>query len=484
MQKYDVIIAGSGISGLMSALYLADKGYKCLIIEKQPFFGGKIRGFYNKGTYYPYGVSFIGSMNENEFLNNVFKKYGILDKVEFGSFPNNELYTLLINDEAISIPSDKEALFSMLNSSFPEEKDKIAQIKQELEKYDVDFGKFQENLFELFLDTENTVWEKIKDIENITLKKIFLSFSFLYGAFPIDTPMYVYTYILNSYLKGAKYIKGGGIKLVEGLVERLSELNVDMHKNEELIKVNLENKLVKTILTDKGEYETDKLIYTGEPYQIPDIIGRTEVKKRYAKKIDNLKPGITIFCSYFELKDDSLLDKENHCRHFFCMDGDYDIFLSKKNLDKSNYDEKLNFLSIFINNDNGRVQIYGLLGDNYHNYDKYKDKDKKADYNEFKKKLENLIKGRIEEIFPALKGNLIPTLSYTPLTIERFYGSKEGNLFGVYAEKEQKGLNTLLPMTPIKNLIYLGENTFLIGVQGCTASSLLILENVAPDAKL
>ena len=42
MQKYDTVIIGAGIAGMQSALDLAEKGHKILIVEKRPSIGGKM----------------------------------------------------------------------------------------------------------------------------------------------------------------------------------------------------------------------------------------------------------------------------------------------------------------------------------------------------------------------------------------------------------------------------------------------------------
>ena len=42
MEQYDVVIVGSGIAGMQSALDLAEKGHKVLIVEKRPSIGGKM----------------------------------------------------------------------------------------------------------------------------------------------------------------------------------------------------------------------------------------------------------------------------------------------------------------------------------------------------------------------------------------------------------------------------------------------------------
>ncbi|MGB5100786.1 MAG: FAD-dependent oxidoreductase, partial [Methanothrix sp.] len=45
MKKNDVIVIGSGISGLLSALVLSREGKKVLILEKEGYIGGVCRSY-------------------------------------------------------------------------------------------------------------------------------------------------------------------------------------------------------------------------------------------------------------------------------------------------------------------------------------------------------------------------------------------------------------------------------------------------------
>lgn len=42
MKEFDTVIVGGGVSGIRSALDLAEMGYKVGLIEKTPFIGGKV----------------------------------------------------------------------------------------------------------------------------------------------------------------------------------------------------------------------------------------------------------------------------------------------------------------------------------------------------------------------------------------------------------------------------------------------------------
>ena len=54
--KYDSIVAGGGIAGLTSAVYLAREGQKVLLIEKNNETGGLVNSFTRDGFHFDAGV--------------------------------------------------------------------------------------------------------------------------------------------------------------------------------------------------------------------------------------------------------------------------------------------------------------------------------------------------------------------------------------------------------------------------------------------
>ena len=54
--RYDAVIVGGGIAGLISAAFLKKNGYNILLCEKQDKIGGLVNSFYYDGFLYDAGV--------------------------------------------------------------------------------------------------------------------------------------------------------------------------------------------------------------------------------------------------------------------------------------------------------------------------------------------------------------------------------------------------------------------------------------------
>ena len=62
--KADVIIIGSGISGLTAAAILAAKDRKVVIIEKQPRIGGALKRFRRSNIPFDVGFHYTGCLGK------------------------------------------------------------------------------------------------------------------------------------------------------------------------------------------------------------------------------------------------------------------------------------------------------------------------------------------------------------------------------------------------------------------------------------
>src|SRR5262245_19746680 len=65
-QKFDVVIIGSGISGLSSAAFLLKKGKSVLVLEQYRKPGGYLHSFDRFGLLFDTGSHYVGSMDEGE----------------------------------------------------------------------------------------------------------------------------------------------------------------------------------------------------------------------------------------------------------------------------------------------------------------------------------------------------------------------------------------------------------------------------------
>ena len=68
MSKYDVVIIGSGLGGLLCANILSKEGKNVCVLEKQHQFGGNLQTFKRDGKIFDTGVHYVGGLDEGQNL--------------------------------------------------------------------------------------------------------------------------------------------------------------------------------------------------------------------------------------------------------------------------------------------------------------------------------------------------------------------------------------------------------------------------------
>src|SRR5450631_2740536 len=99
MAQYDVVIIGSGLGGLESAYILSKEGYKVLVLEKNRQLGGSLQIFVREKAIFDTGIHYIGGLDEGQNLNQCFKYFGIMDKLNLIKMDMNGFDRISFGDD-------------------------------------------------------------------------------------------------------------------------------------------------------------------------------------------------------------------------------------------------------------------------------------------------------------------------------------------------------------------------------------------------
>ena len=80
-EKFEVVIIGSGLGGLLCGYILSKNGYKVAILEKNPQIGGCLQTFKRKGVKFDTGMHYVGSLEEGQMLNKFWKYLNLFDHI-------------------------------------------------------------------------------------------------------------------------------------------------------------------------------------------------------------------------------------------------------------------------------------------------------------------------------------------------------------------------------------------------------------------
>ena len=88
-KEYDLLVIGSGIGGLVSALILAKEGRKVCVLEKNNQFGGNLQTFSRNKLIFDTGVHYIGGLSRGQNLHRFFSYLGIMDDLDIQQLADN-----------------------------------------------------------------------------------------------------------------------------------------------------------------------------------------------------------------------------------------------------------------------------------------------------------------------------------------------------------------------------------------------------------
>jgi|GEM_PF-6917490 len=480
--KYDVIVLGSGMAGMMTSM-LSQKLFnkKTLLIEKHFSLGGCTHTFKRRVKDYNYefcvGVHYLGDNDVKKGgLMPIIMSYLSGGKIKFSPLPY-EYDIAHIDGFIFKVPSSRKEYEKRLIDLFPSEKEailkyfndiylackKIMKIKTIYNIMRGPLAPFMnipyKNLEIYKLTLKDYLDKYFKDDK---LKKILQYCWGDYGSPPYVAPFYTHAIIVNHYFDGAYTINNGSAEIGLNFEKRYSDLGghyiVDSAVQEILLD---KNKAIGIKLESGEEFFADNIISAvGLKNTYLHLLKNVPFLKRERANIANIKDTMSFFDIFIGFKCNPNkvgVDGSNH----WIKDGDDEFFISCESLNhkKENQDYS--------------SQIIALLDNKI--FDKFKNssiENRDAEYLKLKEELTNKYLNLIEKVYPGFRDIIEYCEASTPLTQSYFLNSYNGSPYGVCIDKNLKPpYNNIYGK--IKNLVCVDSRLVSPGVEPAAIAGLL-----------
>jgi len=311
-----VLILGTGLGALSTALRLSHKGYSVRMLEKQPRAGGRLHILEKDGYTFDVGPSFFSMSYEFKEL---FESVG--EPIPFELNELNPLYTVNI--------AGQDRVFQM-------HKD-LSKLAKEFEGIEDDFEakarKYLAGAQSIFHDTEyrvvkknfdsivhyllglakvpvkhlpkmfRTFWQELeRHFESEEVKIIFSLVAFFLGATPFNTPS-VYNLLNYTELQYDGYwnVKGGMYKIVEGMLPLLTARGVQIQYNTEIVAAEYSGKQMTGLRDASGQvHSADLYVINADAAAFRgQFLGR---KKFSEERLDAMEWTLAPFTIYLGVK--------------------------------------------------------------------------------------------------------------------------------------------------------------------------------------
>lgn len=336
MRPKKVLIAGSGLGGLATALRLAAGGYQVTIVEKHHRAGGRLNLLEKDGFKFDLGPTFFSMSYEFDEL---VKSTGIAYPFEFIEL--EPLFTVNIDGIARTFTIYKDldklaAQFSGIEPRFREKMEAHLLKTETLYKDTVNrvihrnFDSLPQYLWSLarvpmkhFPLLYQSMWDELcQSFESKEARMIFSLVGFFLGATPFDTPA---VFSLLNYIElkhdGYHNVKGGMYQIVEGLLKVLKQKGVDMVYNTHLVEARYEKDRLTALVDSKGKsWEADLFVVNADAAWFRGAVFKR--RKYRTERLDKMKWTMAPLTIYLGIK--GKLDQLEH--HNYYLGNNFDEY--------------------------------------------------------------------------------------------------------------------------------------------------------------
>ncbi|MDM1367472.1 NAD(P)/FAD-dependent oxidoreductase [Myroides marinus] len=480
-KKYDVVVIGSGLGGLASAVILAKEGKKVCVLEKNTQYGGNLQTFSRDKSVFDTGVHYIGGLDKGENLYKYFSYLEIMDMLKLHRLDSDGYDMISFEGEGIEYPHAQgyENFVQQLLIHFPNEEealreycDKINDICHRFPMYNLEDGKgYDDSIVSIklsdFLD-EITTDEK--------LKAVLIGSNFLYVADKERTPLYVHALTINSYIQSAWRCVHGGSQISRALIKVLKSYGGEIYKHKEVVGFTFDNQQLASCYTSEGEhYYGEQFVSNINLKHTIRMVGAESFSKPFVKRIMSLEEVPSVFSLYIVFKKDAYPYQNSNIYHYNSLEDVWDTHSksegrwpnllvasmncttpTQKWADSMTVMTYMDYEEVKQWKDTYNVSTIKQLGSRGESYEA------------FKQEKERLLLAKLESKYPGICDAIQSVHSSTPLSYRDFIGSEGGNMYGFVKDANSPMKTFISPRSKIGNLFFSGQNVRMHGVMGVT----------------
>jgi all-trans-retinol 13,14-reductase len=483
--KYDIVIIGSGIGGLVCGALLAKEGYHVCVVEKNKQIGGSLQTFVRDKVIFDSGVHYIGGLDKGQNLYQIFKYLNVMDELKIQKMDEDGFDYILIgkDKQAYKLAQGYENFVRQLLRYFPEEEaainaycEKIKDTCKKFPLYNLRTNGLLEEKTDAMREDTQTVIEALTD--NTKLQAVLAGNNALYVGYPNETPFYIHALILNSYIESAWKCINGGSQIGKILAKNIRKTRGEIIRHFEVSKIYVqENKVLYIESTEGKKIYGDIFISNIHPAKTMEMTETPLIKNIYRKRLSNLPHTISSFLVHIVLKKNSF----PYIKHNYYYHKEGEIW----NLTDYTEDNWPLSYALFApptspNNEYAEaltIFTYMRYDEVAHWHDTFNtvsnQHDRGHSYQAFKKYKAAILLDLVAENFPELKNCIQSYTTSTPLSYRDYIGNYDGSLYGIAKDYKDPLKTFISPKTKVQNLYLTGQNINIHGVLGSTISALL-----------
>ena len=461
--KFEIVIVGSGLGGLVCGCYLAREGFRVLIVEKNEKVGGFCSSFNRNGFVFDAGPHSLGSCRKSGYLGSIIRELGINSKVDIRRTDPSDL--IITPKHTVRFWSDSSRTLKELQAAFPVESVSLKRWFDFVTKPSVTtlykqlFGMSMDELLSKFFKDRTLRGLLSVPIENL-------------GEPPTRASAWSSVLVLREHIfDGGYYPRGGMQQFSNAFRDIFEESGGEILLNSQVKKIQVKNgKVVGVALSTGKAVEAKAVVSNIDLFEISRLLDNNKANypQLIRSKLSNksMRFGTSAVVGYFgfngemdsPIKDcssfwfcrtDRLMDRANltttELKSTSEIRADIPLLCSMP----SAHDKSLSPI--------GASSLYTFL-----NCEVSDSIDDKIDTNSVRNKLINLV----EHLLPGFKSKLVLAELALPKTFVKYNLCSGGSIRGWACSADQDLSTPIRQGFPVHGLFYVGHWASRIGPGG------------------
>lgn len=488
-ERYDVVVVGSGLGGLVSAIILAKEGYSVCVLEKNNQYGGNLQTFVRDKTIFDTGIHYIGGLGEGQNLYKYFKYLGIMDDLKLKQLDEDGFDIISFEDEKKEYPHAQgyENFVNQLAKHFPEERVAIKKYCEKVKATCDSFPLYNLN-WEGKYDTEILAENAKQCIDEFTdnkkLRAVLAGSNFLYAGTADKSPFYVHALSVNSYMQSSWRCINGGSQITKQLIKQLKKYGGEVYKYKEVVQFDVAENTVSSVRMNDGSVVSGTTFISNiDPKATLKMAGEDKFRKSYLNRIKSLEGVISAFSLYIVFKPETFKYRNHNYYHFASSDNVW----TAHEYDEASWPKA--FMASMSSTKKSDVWADGMTFITYMKFDDLKPweqtfnttsekEDRGESYEAFKERKTEKFLQMIELKFPGFRDCIKSVHTSTPLSYRDYIGGHKGNMYGYEKDSNNPMKSFIASKTKLDNLYLTGQSINMHGVLGVTIGAVVTCSEI------
>jgi len=498
MAEYDVMVVGSGAGGLSAATMAARSGRSVLLLEAMPAFGGYLNPFRRKGYTFDTGLHYVGKVRPGEPFWRALEALGIHERVEWVELDPECIDRLIFPDYEFALCAGREPFKDALIATFPREERGIHRffaVMDTLTAATRDPSAMMGGPLQMLgyllkhpalLKYARLPYQTLLDevTSDVRLQAVLAGQSGTYVLPPARASVLIALLVLDHYLDGAYYPKGGSGALRDALLNALHEQGAETVNRERVVGIDRRGGTFQIKTASGAEYAARTVISDADPaITLGQLADPRLVPARMRKRAARLRPSLSAYHAFVgtDLDLPALGMSSANIHRYESLD----VNAVYERLDVSTLTERMPYC--FVTSPSTKDPQGGHAPAGKHTLQifcaaRYEDLQewaglapgsRGAEYEAIKEGIGRQLIRTAEGLIPGLSRHLDLVEYATPLSHEYWVNAVQGGLYGPEETADQMGLGRFVSFrSGIDGLYLAGAGTLGGGVNACIGSGI------------